>query len=187
MFAAKDVPYPSAIKSLLVTVTIILLSIDQIRKPQYLVYDHIRFSVKVKWLFSCKCWFKVLWAFGRLGSSTGLAPLSFLWVAVSYGCIIIPVYGSWRRQLPDCRLRFADNTARPVWGSWRTSPQARRIQNVSDCPMLRDKLSLSKYRGLSARKSTQGKICFCGMISTKKAHAGEVERGVVTFPLVGFY
>ena len=164
MFAAKDVPYPSAIKSLLVTVTIILLSIDQIRKPQYLVYDHIRFSVKVKWLFSCKCWFKVLWAFGRLGSSTGLAPLSFLWVAVSYGCIIIPVYGSWR-----------------------TSPQARRIQNVSDCPMLRDTLSLSKYRGLSARKSTQGKICFCGMISTKKAHAGEVEREVVTFPLVGFY
>ena len=63
----------------------------------------------------------------------------------------------------------------------------RQIQNVSDCPMLRDTLSLSKYRGLSARKSTQGKICFCGMISTKKAHAGEVERGVVTFPLVGFY
>ena len=104
---------------------------------------------------------------------------------MSYGCIIIPVYGSWRRQLPDCRLRFADNTARPVWGSWRTSPQARRIQNVSDCPMLRDTLSLSKYRGLSARKSTQGKICFCGMISTKKSPRRGSGKGSCHIPPCG--
>lgn len=51
--------------------------------------------------------------YGRLGSSTGLAPLPFLWVAVSYGCIIIPISGSWRRQFPPCRQRVTEKLARP--------------------------------------------------------------------------
>ena len=35
---------------------------------------------------------------------------------MSYGCIIMLMCGSWRRQFPLCRLRFTDSIARPLPG-----------------------------------------------------------------------
>ena len=93
---------------------------------------------------------------------------------MSYECIIVPMCGSWRRQFPLCRLRFTDNMPlAPRRGAWRISPQARRTLNVSVCPMLRRALSLSKFRGLSARKGTP---CRCAFAEWQQKAGGQPAR-----------
>ena len=103
---------------------------------------------------------------------------------MSYGCIIMPMCGSWRRQFPLCRLRFTDNKSlAPCRGSWRISPQARRTLNVSVCPMLRRALSLSKYRGLSARKGTPYRCAFAEWQQTAGGQPARAFGSPLSFPL----
>ena len=143
-------------------------------KPQYLVYDHNRFSAKM--LIKFHYFSKKLSKTGKRtawqlhGTLTPLIPMSSRVIRV-YHYANVRVMAAAVSTLP---LRFADNVSlAPCRGSWRISPQARRTLNVSVCPMLRLALSLSKFRGLSARKDTS---CRCAFAEWQEAAGGQPAR-----------
>ena len=132
-------------------------------KPQYLVYDHNRFSAKmlVKFHYFSKKLSKTgkRTAWQLHGTCTPLILMSSRVIRV-YHYTNVRVMAA---AVSSCRLRCANSIACPLPGSWRISPQARRILNVSDCPMLRRALSLSKFLGLVSPQRHTMKMYFCGM------------------------
>ena len=147
-------------------------------KPQYLVYDHNRFSAKmpVKFYYFSKKLSKTVkrTAWQLHGTCTPLILMSSRVIRV-YHYANVRVMAAAVSTLP---LRFADTVSlAPCRGSWRISPQARRTLNVSVCPMLRSALSLSKFRGLSARKGTPCRYAFA---EWQEAVGGQPARALLS-------
>lgn len=133
-------------------------------KPQYLVYNHNRFSAKM--LIKFHYFSKKLSKTGKRtawqlhGTLTPLIPMSSRVIRV-YHYANVRVMAAAVSTLP---LRFADTVSlAPCRGSWRVSPQARRTLNVSVCPMLRRALSLSRFLRLVSPQRHTMKMYFCGM------------------------
>ena len=133
-------------------------------KPQYLVYNHNRFSAKM--LIKFHYFSKKLSKTGKRtawqlhGTLTPLIPMSSRVIRV-YHYANVRVMAAAVSTLP---LRFADTVSlAPCRGSWRISPQARRTLNVSVCPMLRRALSLSRFLRLVSPQRHTILMYFCGM------------------------
>lgn len=82
---------------------------------------------------------------------------------MSYGCIIIPMCGSWRRQLPLCRLRFTDSIARPLPGVLAYQPAGSpHIERVR-LPYAASCAFFVKVPGLVSPQRYTRLMYFCGM------------------------
>ena len=112
--------------------------LDQIMKPQYLVYDHNRFSAKmlVKFYYFLK-------KLSKIGSRTAwqlhgtCTPLILMSKPCHTGVSLYQYTGHGGGSFHFAACGSLIVPLAPCRGSWRISPQARRILNVSDCPMLR--------------------------------------------------
>ena len=82
---------------------------------------------------------------------------------MSYGCIIMPMCGSWRRQFPLCRLRFTDSIARPLPGVLAYQPAGSpHIERVR-LPYAAPCAFFVKVPGLVSPQRHTVQMCFCGM------------------------